>query len=120
MKSELLLLRRLFRVDAVPADPSAFRACDSLQTQEEQWLEREAEWARELARTRAESGLSRPQRAWLSALTATADAGGFFRASAEPNLSAASRLLGKNRSSALRAYRELQGRFSKEMKRILG
>ena len=44
----------------------------------------------------------------------------FFRASAEPNLSAASRLLGKNRSSALRAYRELQGRFSKEMKRILG
>ncbi|HWA77716.1 MAG TPA: hypothetical protein VG937_35515 [Polyangiaceae bacterium] len=44
----------------------------------------------------------------------------FFRASAEPNLSAASRLRGKNRSSALRAYRELQGRFSKEMKRILG
>jgi hypothetical protein len=118
VQAELLRLRRHFRVHAVPADPCEFRVRDSAQTQEEQWLEREQDWARELARTRAVHGLSRPQRAWLKALDASADAGAFFHASREPNLSAASRLLGKNRSSALRAYRELQGRFIREMKRI--
>jgi hypothetical protein len=118
VKDELVVLRRHFRVDAAPADPCDFRVRDSAQTQEEQWLEREQNWARELARTRAVHGLTRPQRAWLKALRASADAGAFFHASQEPNLSAASRLLGKNRSSALRAYRELQGRFIKEMKRI--
>jgi hypothetical protein len=118
VKRELLVLRRHFRVDAVPADPTEFRVRDSAQSQEEQWLEREQNCARELARARAVDGLSRPQRAWLKALGESADAGAFFSASSEPNLSAASRLLGKNRSSALRAYRELQGRFIREMKRI--
>jgi hypothetical protein len=35
-----------------------------------------------------------------------------------PNLSAASRLLGKNRSSAQRAFRELQARFDRERRRL--
>jgi len=39
-----------------------------------------------------------------------------FEASAEPNLSAASRILGKNRSPARRAFRELPARFSAQLK----
>jgi hypothetical protein len=50
-------------------------------------------------------------------LKLSARSGGFFESSAEPNLSAASRVLGKNRSSAQRAYRELQTRFTAELSR---
>lgn len=70
-----------------------------------------------VAGQRAEQSLSRPQRRWLAALKLSARSGGFFQASAKPNLSAASRVLGKNRASAQRAYRELQARFSRELSR---
>jgi hypothetical protein len=79
------------------------------------------EWGllgRALAQQRAEQALSRPQRQWLSALKLSARAGGFFESSAEPNLSAASRVLGRNRSSAQRAYGELQTRFGRELQRL--
>lgn len=74
--------------------------------------------ARALARERAERSLSRPQRAWLAALERSANAGAFFESSGLPNLSAASRVLGKDRSSAQRAYRELRGRFIEELNRL--
>jgi hypothetical protein len=85
---------------------------------EERWLDLEADHGRALARERAELGLSRPQRRWLAALKSSANAGAFFESSERPNLSAASRLLGKNRSSAQRAYRELQGCFIRELSRL--
>jgi len=114
---ELRALRRVFKLNVTPADfgeaPVSSRAPD----QEEQWLEGEMERARALAQAQAERGLSRPQRQWLAALKLSARAGGFFESSAEPNLSAASRVLGKNRSSAQRAYRELQTRFTAELLR---
>ena len=58
------------------------------------------------------------KRRWFDALKLSASAGSFFAASAEPNLSAAARLLGKNRSSAQRSYRELQLRFGRELERL--
>lgn len=72
---------------------------------------------RALAQQRAELGLSRPQRQWLAALKRSVNAGAFFDSSERPNLSAASRVLGKDRSSAQRAYRELQSRFIEELRR---
>jgi hypothetical protein len=112
----LRALRRGFRLKVSPADFSAAQWSSLGPNQEELCLEGEAERHRRSAQERAERGLSRPQRSWLAALKLSARAGGFFEASAEPNLSAASRLLGKNRSSAQRAYRELQARFSAELK----
>lgn len=109
-------LRRGFRLNVSPADFSEAQWDSRGPNQEEQWLEGEAERNRRAAEQRAERGLSRPQRSWLAALKLSARAGGFFAASAEPNLSAASRILGKNRSSAQRAFRELQARFSAELK----
>ena len=112
----LRTLRRSFRLKVSPADFSEAHFDSRGPNQEEQWLEDEAERNRRSAQERAERGLSRPQRSWLAALKLSAHAGGFFAASAEPNLSAASRILGKNRSSAQRAFRELQARFSAELK----
>jgi len=117
VQRELRALRRAFKLAATPVDfsetPIAMRELD----QEEQLLLGESERLLLLAGQRAEQGLSRPQRQWLAALKLSARAGGFFAASAEPNLSAASRVLGKNRSSAQRAYRELRVRFSSELGR---
>ena len=114
---ELRALRKSFRLGATPADfseaPSFFHELN----QEELLLAGEAERELGLAQQRAEQGLSRPQRQWLAALKLSARAGGFFESSAEPNLSAASRVLGKNRSSAQRAYRELKSRFGRELSR---
>lgn len=112
----LRALRRGFRLNVSPADFSEAQWGSRSPNQEELWLEGEAERNRRAAQERAERGLSRPQRSWLAALKLSAHAGGFFEASAEPNLSAASRILGKNRSSAQRAFRELQARFSAELK----
>jgi hypothetical protein len=118
MQRELRALRRSFRLRVAPADfedaPFAARAS----THEEQLLEGEAELRRDLARARAEQGLPLPQRKWLAALKLSARANAFFASSGEPNLSAASRLLGKNRSSAQRAYRELRARFIRERNRL--
>lgn len=117
VQAELRALRRAFKLSATPVDfsetPIALRELD----QEEQLLLGESERLLLRAGQRAEQGLSRPQRQWLAALKLSARAGGFFESSAEPNLSAASRVLGKNRSSAQRAYRELQARFSSELGR---
>jgi hypothetical protein len=114
----LAALRKSFKLRAISADFSETPAFSHSLNQEEQWLEAEAERGRALAQERAERGLSRPQRKWLAALKLSARAGGFFESSAEPNLSAASRVLGRNRSSAQRAYRELQTRFGHELMRV--
>jgi hypothetical protein len=114
---ELRALRKSFKLRATSADFSEAPGWAHEPNQEEQLLASEAERELGLAQQRAEQGLSRPQRQWLAALKLSARAGGFFESSAEPNLSAASRLLGKNRSSAQRAYCELKSRFVRELAR---
>ncbi len=115
---ELRALRKTFRLATVPVDFAAAVCEGRAPSQEESFFELETEHGRRLAQARAEERLSRPQRRWLSALKLSALAGDFFAASAEPNLSAAARLLGKNRSSAQRSYRELQLRFRRELERL--
>lgn len=110
-------LRRAFKLRVVPVDFSEVPVAQREPDQEERLLGRESERLFSEAEQRAERGLSRPQRRWLTALKLSAQAGAFFEASAEPNLAAASRLLGKNRSSAQRAYLELKSRFSRELSR---
>lgn len=117
IQGELRTLRRTFKLNVTAADFGETVAVSRAPNQEEQWLESETEHERALARSQAEQRLSRPQRQWWAALQLSARAGGFFESSAEPNLSAASRVLGKNRSSAQRAYRELQTRFAAELSR---
>jgi len=114
---ELRRLRRAFKLRATPVDFRDTPVAEREPDQEEQLLAHESERLLLEAERRAERGLSVPQRRWLAAMKLSARAGGFFEASAEPNLSAASRVLGKNRSSAQRAYRELQARFSRELAR---
>lgn len=87
-------------------------------SEEERLIAEESARALGLARERAESGLTRPQRRWLEAMRSTADAGAFFAASGELNLAAASRVLAKNRSSAQRAFAELQDRFKRERRKL--
>jgi hypothetical protein len=118
MQEHLQALRKSFGLSAMPVDFDEAPLFMHAPSQEDQWLDREAAQGMALARERAELGLSRPQRRWLAALKLSANAGAFFESSHEPNLSAASRLLGKNRSSAQRAYRELQGRFIKELNHL--
>jgi len=111
-------LHRNFKLRVTPGEINEAPAYRHAPNQEEQWLEEEAEQGRMRAQARAEGGLSVPQRRWLAALKLSARAGAFFAASDEPNLSAASRLLGKSRSSAQRAYQELKTRFGREFERI--
>ena len=118
VQRELRALRRAFKLRVVPVDFSETPAVLPQLDQEERLLSCESERLVSAAQQRAEQGLSRPQRQWLAALKLSARAGGFFEASDEPNLSAASRVLGKNRSSAQRAYRELQARFARELSRF--
>lgn len=118
MQEHLRALRKSFRLNASPADLRDAPLLAPTIDQEEQWVERETQRGRALAQQRAERGLSRPQRQWWAALKLSAQAGAFFQRSELPNLSAASRLLGKDRSSAQRAYQELQARFGKEWKRL--
>lgn len=113
-------LRRAFRLRVEPAELSEIQLGTRGPDQEEQWLETEANLQRRSAQIQAEQSLSHPQRRWWAALKLSARAGGFFESSSEPNLSAASRVLGKNRSSAQRAYRELQTRFGAQLKRATG
>lgn len=118
LRQALTELRRSFRLRVTVGEVEQVPNYRHVLDQEEQWFEDEAERVRVLARRRAESQLSQPQRRWLAALELSARAGGFFETSDEPNLSAASRLLGKNRSSAQRAYHELQARFGRELERL--
>jgi hypothetical protein len=111
-------LRQAFRVAITPHDLAEVPSYREAPDQEQAFLSREEEWLLTQAGERAKSQLSRPQRRWLAALELSAQSGEFFAASDEPNLSAASRILGKNRSSALRAYRELQARYSSELSRL--
>jgi hypothetical protein len=81
-------------------------------------LDLESDACRRLAADNAQRQLSRPQRRWLAALKLAANCGGFFASSDELNLSAASRVLQKHRSSAQRAYRELETQFQRELERL--
>ncbi len=117
-QQHLRSLRKSFGLHAIAADFNTAPILQHAPDQEQQWLDLEADRERALAGERAELGLSRPQRQWLAALKLSADAGAFFASSEQPNLTAASRVLGKNRSSAQRAYRELQGRFIRERNRF--
>jgi hypothetical protein len=115
----LVHLRKAFRLSAVPTDfREPVAVLDRGPGFEERLLEREAEAGLELARETAERSLSCSQRRWLSAMKLAARGGQFFASSAELNLSAASRLLGRNRSSAARAFKELQERFQRERVRF--
>lgn len=120
MRRHLSDLRRSFRLGATPTDfsdePSSAREREP--DQEHQLMELEGDACRGLAAARAQSQLSRPQRRWLAAMKLAASGGAFFESSQELNLSAAARVLQKNRSSAQRAYRELQLRFSRELQRL--
>lgn len=107
VQRELGSLHRRFRVAATSIDFWADTVPARGPSHEDCWLENEAETCRRLAGERAESRLTTGQRRWLDALESAARAGAFFRDGDEPNLSAASRLLGKNRSSAQRAYAQL-------------
>ncbi len=118
VRVELRALRKRFRLGALPVDFTEIKRDSGAPSQEERWLELEAERQRSQAEARAEERLSGPQRRWLAALKLSARAGNFFASSAEPNLSAAARILGKSRSSAQRCYRELQCRFGRELERL--
>lgn len=115
---ELRLLRRRFRVAAVSVDFWAAPVPERAPNQEQRWIECEAETCRALAHERALDRLTPAQESWLCAFEAAARAGDFFQASQALNLSAASRALGKNRSSALRAYRQLEHEFQRELERF--
>jgi hypothetical protein len=116
LAAERRQLRRSFRLKVVLADTTP--VLDGGLTGEECLIERETATCYELARARGERGLSRPQRRWFAALCESANSGAFFATSGNPNLAAASRLNGKHRSSALRAYRELERHFTRELARI--
>ncbi|HEY3496138.1 MAG TPA: hypothetical protein VGK73_15675 [Polyangiaceae bacterium] len=109
-------LRAGFRLNVVLADPTP--VLDRAPDEEERFLALESDALVALARERAERSLNRPQRRWLAALKLSANAGGFFETSGRLNLSAASRLLDKHRSSALRAFSELQRHFGRELERL--
>jgi hypothetical protein len=87
-------------------------------SQEEHFLELEGDAQRTLAEERARARLNQPQLRWLAAMQWSARCGEFFETSDRLNLSAASRVLGKNRSSAARAYRELQSHFQDALARL--
>jgi hypothetical protein len=118
MCARLAELRKAHRLDERPMDFDDAPFVPREPNQEQQWLDAEADACRALARGRAERALTRPQRRWFAAMRMAANAGAFFRASDELNLSAASRVLGKNRSSAQRAWSELQLAFARELERV--
>jgi len=115
---ELRSLRQRFRLAAISVDFWTTPVPERAPNQEESWLEFEAEICRALAHGRALRRLTAGQEAWLAAFEAAASGGGFFRASQSLNLSIASRALGKNRSSAVRAYRQLEHEFQRELERF--
>lgn len=120
IERELRALRERFRLDATPMDLSGAPLLVREEGQEARFLELETQACRALAERNARARLSRPQQRWLSAMTLAANAGAFFTATDRFNPSAASRLLGKNRSSALRAFRELQVNFRAALDGVTG
>jgi hypothetical protein len=118
VRRHLALLRKSFRVAAIPMDFRGAVLSPREPDHEQQFLERESDVCRADAAAAAKERLSTPQRRWLAAFKMAANGGQFFEASREPNLSAASRVIGKHRSSAQRAYRELQTHFQRERRRL--
>lgn len=116
--SELRSLRRRFGLAATSLDFWATPLPERAPNQEERWLELEAETRRAEARGRALDRLTPALETWLGTFEAAARSGDFFESSQALNLSAASRALGKNRSSALRAYRQLEHEFQRELERF--
>jgi hypothetical protein len=112
------VLRGGFRLNVVLADPARDLEHARCVSEEERIIEGQSAGILAIARERAERGLSRPQRRWLAAMRIAANAGAFFASSGQLNLSAASRLLGKNRSSAVRAFDELKQRFGRERRKL--
>lgn len=117
-QAHLAHLRRSFRLGALPTDFDATPVLERAPGLEERWIELEADHRRALAGERAEHQLNRPQRRWLAAMQHAAADGEFFASSDQLNLSAAARQLGKNRSSAQRAYGALQECFRRELERL--
>jgi hypothetical protein len=115
MLQRLSELRRQFRLAAEPVDFGALSVAERGPNHEEAFFEHESSARREAAALRATQRLSRSEQQWFSALKFTANCGQFFTASGKVNLSAASRLLGKDRSNALRAFRDLRYRFQSEL-----
>jgi hypothetical protein len=116
----LRVLRRRFRLAATPMDLRQVSPAGRGPTQEEQLLDLERARCRAQAGDLAERELSHAQRRWLAAMKSAAAGDQFFAASEQLNLSAASRLLGKDRSSAQRAYRQIQRQFRRQLLRIAG
>jgi hypothetical protein len=110
------IMRSSFRLQVVLTDPSP--VFDRTLDEEERLIADQTLSAMALARQRAEARLTRPQRRWLAAMKMMANAGAFFESSGRLNLSAVSRMLDKNRSSAQRAFEELQHRFVRELQRL--
>lgn len=117
-EAHLALLRRNFRLGALPTDFDATPVLERAQSLEERCIELEADQRRTLAGERARDQLNGPQRRWLAAMQHAAADGEFFASSDQLNLSAAARQLGKNRSSAQRAYGALQECFQRELERL--
>jgi hypothetical protein len=113
VESKLAELRKRFRLPVAPADLRRAPIRDRALDQEEALLAHEGDAAFADACTSAEASLGRPQRRWLAAMKMAANNGAFFRTSDVLNLSEAARILGKNRSSAARAYAELRDRFKR-------
>jgi len=109
-------LRRSFRLNVVLLEPPQHLAPAA--SGEERLIEEQSARAFGLARERAEGALSRSQRRWFAAMRLTANAGGFFDASGRLNLAAVSRQLERNRSSAQRAFGELQAHFKRELRKL--
>jgi hypothetical protein len=112
VRERLNELRRTFRlrVHAVAATPS----WRNVPSDEERFIEREGDVARKSAGDRAERRLGAPQRKWLGAMRVAAERGEFFASSDDLNLSAAARVLGRDRSAAKRAWDVLRARFARE------
>jgi len=103
-----------FKLDIVPTcDFSAL--LDREPNEEQRLIDDQTRVAMARAHERGAERLSRTQRRWLSAMKLSANAGGFFESSGRPNLAAASRVLGKDRSSAVRAFGELACHFRAEL-----
>jgi hypothetical protein len=117
MTERLAELRRSFRLRVTPTEFDDAPLLERPPSQEQRWLELETELRRSEALAHAREGMSRPQRQWLAAMRLAAVGGEFFESSGKLNLSAASRVLGKNRSSAGRAFKELQARVVSELDR---
>ncbi|HET9929310.1 MAG TPA: hypothetical protein VFQ35_01425 [Polyangiaceae bacterium] len=110
-------LRRKYRLRVELTEPTVL--ADPVPTLEERLIAEQTRAVLGLAGAAAERALSRPQRRWLSALKLSANAGAFFESSGRVNLAAASRLLQKNRSSAKRAFAELQRQFQAELEKLV-